>query len=262
MAARAGTTSRQGGRMADSVAKAPGRVASSSGTPPWNIGLMAVGNLKSKTVLSTFYGRLTSKEKDALTPLFPRFLEGAPASAAALRRKFPVDGGGLMFLAGDPTGSFLLGVYMQNKQYPERVAFGLLTEFQELVLKAVQTQPGCGSRPGLLEKVLRQSVRSLMSKYEQASNVDKTTQVINKVEDVKIEIEKSVQKVLQNQENLGDLECRTSDLAGRANTFKQAAGDVKRVMWWQKTRITIVLGLVILSVLAYLIFVLIDFLNE
>lgn len=129
-------------------------------------------------------------------------------------------------------------------------------------MKAVQTQPACGSKPGLLEKSLRQNVRSLMTKYEQASSVDKTSQVISKVEDVKIEIEKNVQKVLQNQANLGNLESKTSDLAGRANTFKQAAGDVKRVMWWQKKKITIVLALVIASVLAYLIFVVIDLISD
>lgn len=118
--------------MANVGTRAPDHLKNPSGTTPWNIGLVGVGNLKSKTVLSTFYGRLTSKERDALASLFPRFLEGAPASAAALRRKFAVDEGGVMFLAGDPTGSFLLGAYLQDRQYPERIAYALLTVRQRV----------------------------------------------------------------------------------------------------------------------------------
>ncbi|PFH33486.1 synaptobrevin protein [Besnoitia besnoiti] len=225
----------------------------------WNVGFVAVGSLKSKEVVDIFYGRLTSKEKSAIAPLFPGVLQTAPNASASVRRKFPVEDGGVMFLASDSTGSFLFGVYVQDRTYPERAAFALLTEVQQLVSEAIQAEPACGKKPGLLAKRVRQAVRGLISKFDLPASVDKTAEVLKKVEDVKLEMEKNVQKVLQNQANLESLESKTDQLASSAKTFKQTAGDVNRATWWQKVKLTILLGFFVTAVVAYLVFIILDF---
>ncbi|KFH13511.1 synaptobrevin protein [Toxoplasma gondii MAS] len=249
--------------VAGTVSLAGSAVSASGKTNlPWNIGFVAVGNLKSKTVLDTFYNRLTSKEKNALAPLFPQVLKTAPDAMPGLRRKFPVDDGGIMFLASDPTRSFLFGLYTHDKQYPERVAFTFLTEVHQLVSEAVKDQPACGTKPGLLETRLRQPVKGLISRFDQPASVDKTTEVLKKVEDVKIEMEKNVQIVLQNHANLESLETKTGQLAESAKTFKRTAGDVNQSMRWQRIKLTVMLCIAFAATLAYLIYVVVNLLSD
>ncbi|CBZ53170.1 putative synaptobrevin-like protein [Neospora caninum Liverpool] len=258
-----GTASPDPGFASTNVSLAGSAVSASGETkPPWNIGFVAVGNLKSKTVLDTFYSRLTSREKSALAPLFPRVLQTAPDAAPGLRRKFSVDDGGNMFLASDPTGAFLFGLYVHDKKYAERLAFALLAEVQQLVSEAVRDQPACGIKAGLLEKRLRQAVKGLISRFEQPESVDKTTEVLKKVEDVKIEMEKNVQMVLQNHANLESLESKTGQLAESAKTFKETAGDVKQAMRWQKIKLTVMLCIVIAATFGYLIYVVVDLISN
>ncbi|OEH73844.1 synaptobrevin protein [Cyclospora cayetanensis] len=112
--------------------------------------------------------------------------------------------------------------------------------------------------PKSLERLFKRQAREIISKYEDVASLDPTTQVIKKVESVKVVVDQSIKKVLQNQGNLEDLVSRTHNLASSAKQFNKDATAVKDATWRQKMGLTLVLGFLLAGILAYIIYALVD----
>lgn len=131
-------------------------------------------------------------------------------------------------------------------------------EFRSALLRTVG--PGrLGTAPAKsLERPFKRQARDLIAKYADASTLDPTAQVIKKVEDVKVIVDQNIKKVLQNQGNLEDLASRTDNLASTAKQFNKDANAVKNITWRQKMGLTIVLGILLAGILAYIIYALVE----
>jgi len=106
---------------------------------------------------------------------------------------------------------------------------------------------------GSLSKELRKPLRDLMNKYDDPASFDATADVSAKVDSVKIVMQDNIKKVLETHENIERLESKTENLNTQAAQFQQSAQDLRRVMWWRKTKVLILIGFVAAAILAYII---------
>lgn len=222
----------------------------------WNLGMVAIGNLKTHNLLASFYARMTSTEKKELNDLVLPLIRSAPSTtpASTRRRVDPEKEGGVLYFTTDSTASFLFCAYFRDDRYPERVAFALLLEVEHLVHEAVAQEPECSAKTGMLEKRLRQTARGLLAKYDNAAGLDKTAEVLKKTEDVKIQVRENLQKILRNREDLDDLSAKSEGLSNSAHTFHRTAEDAKQATRWSAIGMTIIGASFLLACIALFIF--------
>ncbi|XP_071488018.1 vesicle-associated membrane protein 7-like [Diadema antillarum] len=78
---------------------------------------------------------------------------------------------------------------------------------------------------------------------------DKVAVLQNQVDEVKDIMTQNIDKVLSRGEKLDDLLVKTEDLEASARTFQKTASKVRKKMWWQNTRMKIILVIVVLIVI-------------
>ncbi|XP_072165690.1 vesicle-associated membrane protein 7-like [Diadema setosum] len=78
---------------------------------------------------------------------------------------------------------------------------------------------------------------------------DKVAVLQNQVDEVKDIMTQNIDKVLSRGEKLDDLLVKTEDLEASARTFQKTASKVRKKMWWQNTRMQIILVIVVLIVI-------------
>jgi len=92
-----------------------------------------------------------------------------------------------------------------------------------------------------------------MNKYDNPASFDATADVSAKVDSVKIVMQDNIKKVLETHGNIERLESKTDNLNQQAAQFQQSAEDLRRIMWWRKTKILILIGIVVAALVAYVI---------
>lgn len=222
------------------------------------VALLSVARLKDRCVLGCFCARIPAKKQTEYKLQFEKGVERVrPVGSARLREDV---NGSIMFLQVDTSAEYVYGAIITDKNYPDRIAYQMLTEFQCGLLRTVGPEELGTSSANSLERSFKRQARDLMGKYAQDSYLDPTGQVIKKVEDVKVIVDQNIKKVLQNQGNLEDLASRTENLASTAKQFNKDANAVKNITWRQKMGLTIVLGILLAGILAYIIYAFVELL--
>lgn len=99
------------------------------------------------------------------------------------------------------------GVVITDDEYPSRIAFSLLT-------KVLQ-------HPDIL-------LSSLMTQYQNPTEVDKLARIQQQLEDIKIVMHENIEEVLKRGESLDDLIRRSSDLSATSKIFYGKARDTNK----------------------------------
>lgn len=133
-----------------------------------------------------------------------------------------------------------------------------MQELQNVVLQGADVEKLRSAGARSLERLYKSQARHIIIKYGNAANQDPTAQVMMKLESVKVIVDENIKKVLQTHGNLDDLATRTDNLAVSAKQFNKNATEVKNITWRQKLGLTVVLGILLASILAYMIYVLVE----
>lgn len=220
------------------------------------VALLGVARIKGKCNLGCFCARIPAKQQAGYTQQFEKGIERVRPVGSA-RSKMDINGG-VLFIQVDTSAEYVYGAIVTEKTYPDRIAFQMLTEFQNALLMAVgPAKLGIASAKSL-ERPFKKQARDIIVKYADASSLDPTAQVINKVESVKVIVDQNIKKVLQNQGNLEDLATRTDNLATTAKQFKKDANEIRKFTWRQKMGLTIVLGVLLAGIIAYIVYALVE----
>lgn len=223
-----------------------------------NVTFVGVGRLRDQCILATLHERMPSSDKAELDTAFSGFLSEAASRMAAGGRDKRKLGFGVIYLAADNEGVCVYGVVVKGPDYPDRHAFNLLGELMTIV----QGQ-GSGSsvkelEAGGLSRSLKRAVKDLMDRYDKPAAFDRTSSVRSKVESVKDAMQENVKKILENQANVETLQNKTENLASSASQFNKSAGDLSRMMWWRKVKVSILLGIVGLAIIGYIVLVVVN----
>ncbi|XP_014670529.1 PREDICTED: vesicle-associated membrane protein 7-like [Priapulus caudatus] len=137
-------------------------------------------------------------------------------------------------------------------------AFGRLVPYA--FLKEIQKRFTSGSLPiraatcgeNGLQRDFEQVLAAQMEYFSTSEEVNKVTKLQSQVDSVKEIMQENIEKVLQRGDKLEELESKASDLESNSSTFRSQTRKVVRKMWWKNTRMTIILAMVAVGLVAIL----------
>eukprot|EP00922_Rhytidocystis_sp_ex-Travisia-forbesii_P032653 GHVS01048526.1.p1 GENE.GHVS01048526.1~~GHVS01048526.1.p1 ORF type:complete len:236 (+),score=38.44 GHVS01048526.1:45-752(+) len=222
-----------------------------------NILFVGIGRIRDQVTLASSYDRIVTQEKDQLEQHFLTCLGDAVSRGSPGGREKRVFGECCFFLLADKDLCALYGVACKSPNYPERHAFALLGEVVRMVGSLEEGGDVRSYLNGLpmggLTKQLRKPLKELADRYDQPAAFDKTAEVQAKVDSTKGVMEENLKKILESHAHIGTLQDKTDNLASSASQFNRSAGDLRRMMWLRKIKVTIILGIVVAAVVAYLV---------
>jgi len=132
--------------------------------------------------------------------------------------------------------------------YPSRVAIQFLEDLAKEFSAKFSDKLSEAKENSLTSKG-KSILSALCKKYEEPSNVDKASKVLDKVEGVKTVMQDNIANMLKNTETTESLAEKSDQLNEQAQVFKKKAVDLKKAMWWKNIKMNLILGAVVLIIL-------------
>eukprot|EP00816_Leptocylindrus_hargravesii_P012221 CAMPEP_0196803128 /NCGR_PEP_ID=MMETSP1362-20130617/2545_1 /TAXON_ID=163516 /ORGANISM="Leptocylindrus danicus, Strain CCMP1856" /LENGTH=254 /DNA_ID=CAMNT_0042174571 /DNA_START=100 /DNA_END=864 /DNA_ORIENTATION=+ len=137
-------------------------------------------------------------------------------------------------------------------QYPSRVAVQMITELHKTFIEKFGLMAMSATTNSLTKKATPM-LKEACKKYDDLSSVDKTSSVLEKVEGVKIQMQDNIAAMLVNTETAEELQDKSSQLNEQASVFKKNSTTLKKHMKCKNLKMTILLVLVVVGVLAIIL---------
>ena len=149
---------------------------------------------------------------------------------------------GIYYCTISPSNIFYLALMEGN--YPERRVFQMIDEFKRDNIHLLVDEKGELNKPG------KQALKGIISQYD---NNDIIGDINGNINEIKIEMQNNVRKVLANTEDLQALDNKAIKIKDNANMFKKDAENLKRKTCWQNFKWTIILVLVVIALLCIIV---------
>lgn len=130
-----------------------------------------------------------------------------------------------------------------ENSFPGRLAFRLLNELSEAYFELKQTE----SLPKLGSKASK-----LLGKYNDPG-VDKLYSVQVNLAETKEMMSKNMDKLIENNADLKELETEAIGFRANAKKFKSTSKKVERQMFWKKIRQVVYIILIVLAIILFII---------
>jgi hypothetical protein len=102
-----------------------------------------------------------------------------------------------------------------------------------------------------LSNVGKQNLIFLINKYQKT---DKLAETVSEINEVKLEMQSGMKKMLHNFEMVKDLDNKAEKIKDSSVLFKRDATQLNRNLWWRDMKIKIFLGSFLLSIIIYAIY--------
>jgi Synaptobrevin len=136
--------------------------------------------------------------------------------------------------------------------YPSRVAIQMLQElygqFAPLHKSAALT-----ATSDIFTKKAKKQLETCCAKYDDLSKVDKTSSILNKVDEAKGSMQSNIANMLKNSEAAESLAAKSDQLHEQASVFKKRSTDLRKQMAWKDLKMTLILGAVVVIILLIII---------
>lgn len=172
--------------------------------------------------------------------------------AVGQKVRFTTSSHGALSLMRDEARTYLT---ITTSEYSERLVFPFLDQVKtslnannSAVVKS-NTCKECG-----LNKKLKSIVKPLVEEYDDPSKKDKLSAVQQKVDSVKLQMHNNIEGMLANVDKTEQLEKDAADLEQGANVFNKNANSLKKREQWKSKKLTIIIALIVLIILAVLCF--------
>ena len=110
------------------------------------------------------------------------------------------------------------------------------------------------AKEGALNKRAKNLMTTTCKKYEDSAKIDKTQQILGKVDGVKAQMQDNIAGMLKNTEKAETLAEKSDQLNEQASVFKKNSADLKKQMKCKNLKMTLILvGIVVAILLVILI---------
>mmetsp|Transcript_12076 Transcript_12076/g.17497 ORF Transcript_12076/g.17497 Transcript_12076/m.17497 type:complete len:254 (+) Transcript_12076:144-905(+) len=137
-------------------------------------------------------------------------------------------------------------------KYPSRVAIQMIKELHQKFSDNFGIQVASATINSLSKKS-KPIMSSTCKKYSDLSGVDKTTALIEKVDEVKMSMQSNIAGMLANTEQAEGIAQQSEQLNEQANVFKKKSTTLKKEMRCKNMKMTVILVFVVLGILAVII---------
>ena len=145
----------------------------------------------------------------------------------------------------------LLFIVLANNQYPERHVFELISKIVEENIPTMindETQE--------LNPTGRQALKDLVDKYQDIKNISKIAEIQKDVDELKVDMKKNINKMVESVENVNDLQNKSEQLKLESEDYKKTSVEIRKLTWWQNCKLwVIIIGIVLLLVLIIVLIV-------
>ena len=137
-------------------------------------------------------------------------------------------------------------------KYAQRCAFGALEELQKRFAEKFR-EKAATAKPDSLDKAASSTLVQCCQKYDNVAEVDPLAAVTKRVDTVKLVMQENVELSLQNCVKLENLERTAEELQQQAGVFQHNAKELRKKMWWKKTKMQLCIAFIVLAALGGLI---------
>eukprot|EP00927_Polykrikos_kofoidii_P003277 TRINITY_DN11307_c0_g1_i1.p1 TRINITY_DN11307_c0_g1~~TRINITY_DN11307_c0_g1_i1.p1 ORF type:complete len:253 (-),score=60.58 TRINITY_DN11307_c0_g1_i1:126-884(-) len=237
------------------------------------VAFLAVARIQDRAVLATCFDKnVLNEEKKAFEATLNSVVERAGAAYPGWRERTDCQGcDGVMHAFADASALCVLVAGIRDSQYPDRVALQLLRDFADKVDELMTTSSSSSrrrsghevlntsgdellseARPGALSTPLRKLMRDLMKSYGDPAANDKTTEVREKVDQLKGIMQDNVKRILETHVTLESLENSSNSMSSQANNFLRQSVDLRRQVQFRNLKIKLILATVVVAFILYL----------
>jgi vesicle-associated membrane protein 1/vesicle-associated membrane protein 2 len=136
--------------------------------------------------------------------------------------------------------------------YPERCVFQMFEEIRsEDILSMINDSTKELNPNG------RQKLKEIIEKYQEKDQIDKIAAIQEDVNEVKVEVKKNIDKMVEGVEDVEKLQEKSNELKDASKDYKNNAEEVRKITCWQNCKLWIILIVIILiiaGVVLYFIF--------
>jgi len=136
--------------------------------------------------------------------------------------------------------------------YPERCVFQMFEEIRsEDILSMINDSTKELNPNG------RQKLKEIIEKYQEKEQIDKIAAIQEDVNEVKVEVKKNIDKMVEGVEDVEKLQEKSNELKDASKDYKNNAEEVRKITCWQNCKLWIILIIIILiiaGVVLYFIF--------
>jgi len=129
-------------------------------------------------------------------------------------------------------------------RYQSRVAITMLLELYDQFAEKFGLQAKAATNNSLSKKA-KSMFESICKKYDDPSKVDKASELIAKVDQVKSTMSDNIATMLKNTEKAETIAQQSEQLSEQATVFKKKSTDLKKQMRWKNMKMTLILVTVV-----------------
>mmetsp|Transcript_62025 Transcript_62025/g.173186 ORF Transcript_62025/g.173186 Transcript_62025/m.173186 type:complete len:230 (-) Transcript_62025:144-833(-) len=218
------------------------------------IAFLAVVRIRDQVTLATLCDKgAVSEEKKGFEGALASVLERAGAAYPGWRERAECrECDGVLHAFADPQAMFLVAAGIRDAQFPDRVIQQMLRELVDKVRNSQGDEMISEARAGGLTTPLRKVMKDVIKTYNDPAALDKTTEVREKVDQLKGIMQDNVKRILETHVTLESLENSSSSMSSQANRFLRQSVDLRRQIQLRNLKIKAIAGSCVIGVLVYI----------
>ena len=150
------------------------------------------------------------------------------------------------FISYQPNIVFIAFV---DSSYPDRLVFQM---FDEIRTENVLSNINDSTKE--LDPNGRQKLKDIIEKYQEKDKVNKIGALEKEVNELKFDIKKNIDKMVENVEDVEKLQVKSQELKESSQDYKNNAVEIRKITWWQNFKLWIILIAIVLVVLGIILF--------
>ena len=100
----------------------------------------------------------------------------------------------------------------------------------------------------------RQKLKEIIEKYQDKDKVDRIGAIQNDVDEVKVEVKKNINRMVENVEDVQRLEEKSNLLKDASREYEKNSDEIKRITWWKNVKLWVIIILLALLIFGFILY--------
>ena len=128
--------------------------------------------------------------------------------------------------------------------YPERIGYKALEDLQKAHLDFTEAHD--------LDTLSREC-NYIIDTYNKPESFDKLSAAHKNINDLRLDVQKNIDKLVANDENLNELDSKARKMKENANLFNKNAVSLERTLWWKNIRLWCIIGATLIAIIVLIV---------
>lgn len=196
-----------------------------------------LGDANSSKIITEYSSASAStKTKKEINQIYNKICK-MPQKQYDQRNKIPSKGENYFFTTTKQNITFIVLV---ADTYPERLVFQLINQVSEEQIPTMTNDESKELTPNG-----RQSLKTLIDKYQDQKNFNKIAEIQEDVLTIKSDMKNNITKMVQSIDDVKNLEEKSDQLKTLTDDYKKNSVELRKITWWQNCKLWIIIGVIV-----------------